>query len=172
MTGVPGALMSALLGAVLGGCVSLPASKDTGLRVVVALPVPLPAGSAHSIFQQGRVVRAASLFEPFCELEVSTLAPEPSQLPAGRYRVTRVAHRLLQDPITRIPAVPLGLDCTDGVFQESIWRLMPADAGTDPDARQLRCIAPYFDCRFGPPLAASQIQLVVGHHLAIEVTGP
>jgi hypothetical protein len=164
-------VIGTLLGAMVGGCVSPPATTDTGLRLAVARPVPLPAGSAHAIFQHGRVVGAASQFEPFCELEVNTVRPERRMLRTGHYRVTRRVHRLLKDPTTRIPAVPLGFDCFEGVFQESIWRLAPADAKTDPDARHLRCIAPYYDCRFGPPLAADQMQLVVGRYLTIEVAG-
>ncbi len=156
----------------LGGCAAPPATTDTGLRLAVARPVPLPAGSAHTIFQHGRVVGDANQFEPFCELEVNTVLMERRVLPTGRYRVTRLVHRLLKDPTTRIPAVLLGLDCFDGVFQESIWRLAPADAKADPDARHLRCIAPYYNCRFGPPLAADQVQLVVGPYLTIERAGP
>jgi len=168
-TAVRGAPLVAALAAALSGCVAPPPSNDTGLRLEVQRPVPLPAGSAHAVLQHGRVVRAANLFEPFCELEVNTVTPERRDVPPARYRVTRVAYRLLKDPITRIPAMPLGYDCFDGVFQESTWRLAPADATADPDARQLRCIAPYYNCTFGPPLAVDQVQLVVGRYLAVDV---
>jgi hypothetical protein len=174
-TAIRAAALGALVGVCVAGCaLSTAGDADTGLRVSVPRPLPLPAGSAHTIFQGGRIVRAASLFEPFCELEVNTVAPERRSLPPGSYRVTAIGQRLLRDPITRIPAVPQGLDCSDGLFQESQWRLTPAaaDAGPTADARHLRCIAPYFDCRLGPPLSVDQVQLVVGRHLRIEVAGP
>jgi hypothetical protein len=159
------------VGAGLGGCALPPTapSADTGLSITMRQPVPIPGGSAHAIFQHGRVVCAASLFEPFCELEVSTVAPARRPLAPGRFRVTRIGHRLLRDPITRIPAVRTGFDCEDGIFQESLWRLAPADAGASPDVRRLRCIAPYHQCRFGPPLSVDQVQLVVGPYLAVGV---
>jgi hypothetical protein len=165
---------AALLACALTGCATPPLmdTAGTGLHVAVRRPVPLPAGSAHASFQGGRVVRAASLFEPFCELEVNTVAPERRALAVGRYRVSRVTHRLLRDPITRIPAMHTGFDCDDGVFQESLWRLAPAVPTAGADARHLRCIAPYYHCRFGPPLSVDQVQLVVGAHLAIDVSDP
>jgi hypothetical protein len=153
----------ALPGAVDGG------GGDTGLRVDVRRPVPFSPGSAHASFQRGRVVRGTSLFEPYCQLEVNSVAPERRQLGTGRYRVTRISHRLLRDPITRIPTVYPGFDCNDGVFQESKWRLAPADAAASTEPRQLRCIAPYHNCTFGPPLSVDQVQSVVGDYLGVRV---
>jgi hypothetical protein len=164
---------AALLAALLGGCAlpTDPGGADTGLRVEIRRPVPLPAGSAHANFQSGRVVRATNLFEPYCQLEANLVAPERRELAPGSYRVVRISSRLLRDPITRIPAVYPTFDCSDGVFQESRWRLAPATAEASTDVRELRCIAPYYNCTFGPPLAVDQVQLVVGDRLGISVAG-
>ena len=161
--------LSALLLASLAGCALAPAgSGDTGLRLRVEQPVPFPAGSAHATFQRGRVVRQASLFEPYCQLEVNTVAQRRRTLGPGRYRVTRITSRVLRDPVTRIPLLRPALDCHDGIFQESIWRLAPDDdPGAYGEIRHLRCIAPYYNCTFGPPLALDQVQQVVGPYLAV-----
>ncbi|WP_058558043.1 hypothetical protein [Thiohalocapsa sp. ML1] len=161
----------ALIAALLGGCAlpTAPGGGDTGLRVEIRRPVPLPAGSAHANFQFGRVVRGTNLFEPFCQLEANLVAPERRDLLPGAYRVSRVGNRLLRDAITRIPAVYPTFDCSDGVFQESRWRLAPASAEATTDVRELRCIAPYYNCTFGPPLSVDQVQLVVGDYLGIAV---
>lgn len=171
-TGAGARLFSALpllLVTGLAGCGLAPTgSGDVGLRLRVERPVPFPTGSAHATFQHGRVVRQASLFEPYCQLEVNTITDRRRTLGPGRYRVTRITSRVLRDPITRIPLLRPALDCDDGIFQESIWRLAPDDdPGAYGEIRHLRCIAPYYHCTFGPPLALDQVQQVVGPYLAV-----
>jgi hypothetical protein len=163
---------SLALCAALGGCAVPTTDVATGLRVSAERAVPFPAGSAHATFQHGRVVRQASLFEPYCQLEVDTVVPRKRVLAPGRWRVTRIGTRILRDPITRIPLLHPRLDCNDGIYQESIWRLAPDAPGANPVVRHLRCIAPYSDCRFGPPLAMDQMQQVVGPYLSVTRQGP
>jgi hypothetical protein len=157
----------------LAGCALPPAGGgDAGLRLRVERPVPFPPGSAHATFQHGRMVRQASLFEPYCQLEVNTVADRRRTLGPGRYRATRSMTRVLRDPVTRIPMMWPTLDCDDGIFQESIWWLAPdEDPGAYGEIRHLRCIAPYYNCTFGPPLALDQVQRVVGPYLAVARVG-
>jgi hypothetical protein len=159
-------LLAALLAA---GCVP-PSRQATNLVLRIEPGVQVPAGRAHAAFQNGRQVRATNKYAPYCELETRTLAGEgPKPVPAGRYSVTGISGRLLRDPITRIPALLTGIDCSDPVYQESQWWLGGEGA---EDLLYLRCLAPYFDCRIGPPLGPDQVQQVLGRYVAVEVLAP
>ncbi|MGD8208039.1 MAG: hypothetical protein PVH47_08175 [Thiohalocapsa sp.] len=162
--GVAGCILSALPG-------TGPVRGDTGLRVEISAPITIPAGSAHASLQHGRVVRATSKLDPYCELEVRSVGETARRLMPGRFIVARIGERLLLDPTTRIPALapglPLGgLGCLDPLYQESIWYLR---AGQPSELMYLRCIAPYFDCRLGPPLSPDQVQQVAGRYLSVLV---
>ncbi len=151
----------------IGGCAFTAATEDTGLSLTVTKPIRIPAGRAHAILQQGRLRSASNKLDAYCELEVRTLAPEGgSRISAGDFSVRRISRRLLLDPTTRIPAISVATSCSDPLFQESIWWL----ASTAPsDVMYLRCIAPYYNCAFGPPLSPDQVQQQVGGYFAVRV---
>jgi hypothetical protein len=158
---------AALAALICSGCVMpFPDQNDAGIRLVVAAPIEIPAGSAHASFQRGRRVRGTSKLDPYCELEMRDVGEVPQRLESGEFRVGRMSRRLLLDPITRIPAVTVVTSCSDPLFQESIWRLR-----SQPPSRvlYLRCITPYYNCSFGPPMSPDQVQQVVGRYLAISV---
>ncbi len=153
----------------LSGCGLLAKDDgDTGLRLSIMAPVPIPRASAHASFQGGRVVRATNKFEPYCELETRVVAEVPQRVESGNFRVSRISNRLLIDPITRIPALLGGFSCSDGLFWESIWWLQAESPST---VLYLRCIAPYYNCRMGPPLSPDQVQQVTGHYLSVVNLG-
>jgi len=163
-------LMSGLLAALVcgaGGCVFSGLPQDTGLSLTVTSPIRIPAGRAHAILQQGRLASASNKLEAYCELEVRTVAPAGgSRVETGDFTVSRISRRLLLDPTTRIPAVTVVTSCSDPLFQESIWWL----TSTAPsDVMYLRCIAPYYNCAFGPALSPDQVQQQVGRYLAVKV---
>jgi hypothetical protein len=142
---------------------ALPRSPELGLALSLGA-VEIPAGSAHRVFQAGRPVGAASTLDPFCELEIATVSEQPQQVAPVRARVTRVSQALLKDPITRIPALIGGIDCSEPVFRETIWWLA---ADRSSPILWLRCLAPYFDCRIGGPLSPAQVQAVMGPALQL-----
>jgi hypothetical protein len=150
----------ALLG--LGGCAA-PRYLEPGIELELSA-VEIPAGSAHTVFQDGRQVGGASNLEPYCELEIATVSEQPQRVSPVRLHVTGVRQALLRDPITRIPALIAGFSCSDPVFRETVWQL-----GSDRPSPVLwlRCIAPYFNCRIGGPLTPAQIQGVVGPTISI-----
>ena len=156
-----------LTGVVLAAGCMPPPRQSTGLVLRIEPGLSIPPGLAHAAFQHGRQVRATNKYDPYCELETRALAGDsPEPVAPGRYPVTGVSRRLLLDPITRIPALLTGIDCSDPVYQESTWWLGGEGAG---DLLYLRCLAPYFDCRIGPPLAPDQVQEVLGRRIAVEV---
>ncbi|MEA3642299.1 MAG: hypothetical protein VBE63_20495, partial [Lamprobacter sp.] len=163
-------LLALMLMAAMSGCAYDGRSQDRGDRgisVAVMAPIRIPPGRAHTILQQGRLASASNKLNPYCELEVRTVAPKDGAwVSSGEFRVAYVRHRLLLDPTTRIPALTLVSSCSDPVFQESIWQLTPA---LPSDVMYLRCIAPYYNCAFGPPLSLGQVQQQVGRYMAIEV---
>jgi hypothetical protein len=151
----------------LGGCAFIGPPRDTGLSLTVTSPIPIPAGRAHAILQHGRLASASNKLDAYCELEVRTVAPAGgARVEAGDFTVSRISRRLLLDPTTRIPAVTVVTSCSDPLFQESIWWLASAARS---DVMYLRCIAPYYNCAFGPPLSPDQVQQQVGRYLAVEV---
>jgi len=159
---------AALLAFIGSGCaMPNPDQGDAGIGVVVTAQIEIPAGRAHASFQRGRLVRGTSQLDPYCELETRDVAEVPQRLESGEFRVGRISQRLLLDPITRIPAVTLVTSCSDPLFQESILRLrsqMPSRV------LYLRCITPYYNCSFGPPMSPEQVQQVVGRYLAVSVS--
>jgi hypothetical protein len=142
----------------------------TGLSLTVKKPIVIPPGRAHAILQGGRLASASNKLAPYCELEVRTVSgAEPQRITTGSFHVSRVTNRLLLDPTTRIPAIFVATSCSDPLFQEGVWWLGSAEPS---DVMFLRCIAPYYNCAFGPPLWPEQVQQQVGRYLAIAVADP
>jgi hypothetical protein len=163
------ALLVALV-VVAGGCAWEARPAFTGLSLTITRPIVIPSGRAHAILQAGRLAPASNKFEPYCELEVRTVSgATPQRLTSGEFRVGRTTQRLLLDPTTRIPAVFVASSCADPLFQESVWWLASAEPS---DVLFLRCIAPYYNCAFGPPLSPDQVQQQVAPYLAVRVAGP
>ncbi|WP_200285572.1 hypothetical protein [Rhabdochromatium marinum] len=159
------AFLVAVLVLGVGGCAVNPPAGDTGLRVRVTAPVKIPAERAHATFQRGRLANVSSKLEPYCELEVRRVSPaQGARIESGEFVVSRINSRLLVDPTTRIAAITLVSSCSDPLFQESIWWLR---SDTPSDVIYLRCIAPYYNCAFGPPLQPPQVQQQVGRYLAV-----
>ncbi|WP_200381185.1 hypothetical protein [Thiococcus pfennigii] len=157
--------LSTTLAALPAGCAFDGPPAATGLSLTVTAPITIPPGSAHVVLQDGRLASAGNRLEPYCELEVRTVSgDQPQRITSGEFRVSRASHRPLRDPTTRIPAL-LGLrSCAEPIFQEFTWWL----ASTAPsDVMYLRCLAPYYNCDFGPPLSPAQVQAQVGRYLTI-----
>lgn len=162
MTTVIGALIGVSL-LLLSGCATRPSSSGVQ-GVQLTDTVTIPAERAHTKFQAGRQVGGVDYSEPYCELEIKTVAEQPQQVPAVSLRVRRESLVLLKDPITRIPALIAGFSCFDDLYQESIWWL----TGDEPSpVVYLRCLAPYFNCQIGGPLTPAQVQQVVGSRILI-----
>jgi len=146
------------------GCATRPRSSSIrGVELTRA--VTIPAQRAHTKFQSGRQVSGANFSEPYCELEIRTVAEQSQRVAAGSFRVSRESQTLLKDPTTRIPALIAGFSCSDDVYQESIWWL---DGDALSPVLYLRCLAPYFNCRIGGPLSPAQVQQVVGSRIEIK----
>jgi hypothetical protein len=159
-----GLLLCLALG--VAGCTHAPGQpRVAGFEVEIPEPIRIPPGSAHASFRGGRQVAGVSLLEPFCELEIATVSDAGQMSSSGNFRVVSSRYTLLKDPITRVPALMAGFGCSDTLFQESVWRLR-SDPGSN--VRSLRCIAPYFDCRLGPPLTLPQSQQVIGPQMRIR----
>ena len=150
----------------LVGCAIDGQPPATATSVTVTAPITIPPGTAHVALQGGRLANAGNDLSPYCELEVRTVSgDEPQRITTGEFRVTRVSQRLLRDPMTRVPAILAPSSCSDPLFQELVWWL----SSTEPsDLMYLRCIAPYYNCAFGPPLSPPQIQEQVGRYLTIR----
>jgi hypothetical protein len=102
-------------------------------------------------------------------LEIETVSEEPQRLEPERVLVGRISQAFIKDYNARAPALLGGLSCHDLVFQETIWWF---DPGMESSLTYLRCLAPYTNCNFGPPLSAEQMQEVVGDALSIQFDGP
>jgi hypothetical protein len=144
--------------------------ESTGLSVTITAPIAIPSGQAHTVLQGGQLAYASNRLAPWCELEVRTLAgAEPTIIKGGDFKVSRITSRLLLDPTTRIPALFAGTSCMGPLFQEGVWWL----ASNEPsDVMYLRCIAPYYECTFGPPLGPAQVQQQVGRYLTVREEAP
>jgi hypothetical protein len=126
---------------------------------VLLRDVRIPPNTAHTVFQGGRQVSAAGIEHPYCELEIETVSEGPQWAKAGTYQVRRQGFALLKDPTTRVPALVAGIDCSDPLFQESLWLLRAEISG---NLHSLRCIRPGYHCAIGPPIELSQVSEVMG----------
>lgn len=165
----PGPYLSVALalGLMAGGCAVRNGPSQAPVWVDLAAPVSIPAGSAHARFQGGRQVAGASRLAVYCELEIETVSDQAQWAQAGRYPVLRQRFTLLKDPTTRIPALFTEFSCSDPLFQESFWRLGRASGG---NLYALRCIRPFYNCAFAPPLRLGEVGTVTGD--AIRIEGP
>ena len=100
-------------------------------------------------------------------ISTPTVSDRPDWAQSGRYPVLGQRHTLLKDPTTRIPALFTELSCSEPLFQESLWRLGTASGG---NLYALRCIRPYYNCTFGPPVRLGEVGTVTGD--AIRIKGP
>jgi len=148
------------------GCALEQRPDATGLSLRITAPILVPPGRAHATFQDGRLVSASSELEPYCELEVRDVSGTSAQrLTGGTLEVTGIGSRVLRDPTTYIPAMPMMTSCSDPLFQELVWQLRSDEAS---EVMFLRCIAPYYNCAFGPPLSPHQVQRQLGRYLAVS----
>lgn len=144
------------------GAARLP--SHAAMSVELTRPVTIPAGSAHAKFVGGRQVPGVSRLEPYCELEIRTVADSPQQALPGVYPIRARRFTLLRDPVTRLPALVTRSSCSDALFQESLWLLAPG-AG---NLHSLRCIRPLFHCEMAPPLGLDAAAGVVGPVLRVD----
>lgn len=163
------ALGALFLALVTGGCALGDRPGSEGLLVEIPAPVTIPAGSAHARFQGGRQVAAASRLAPYCELEIKTVSDRPQQARPGQYPIRGQRFTLLRDPTTRIPALLGGISCSDPLFQESFWRVETASGG---NLYALRCIRPFYNCAFVPPLGLGEVGAVTGPAIRVAGLGP
>jgi hypothetical protein len=154
---------AALMAAGCAGGVGLAPAIPIALEI--PNPLIIPAARAHTKFQKGRQVYTVNRYDPWCELEIRTVSEQPQRVEPGRFHVHRVQQAFIKDYNTRISAVLAGFSCDDLVFKETVWWLAPEKPSP---VMYLRCLAPYVNCRFGPPLSLSQIQDVVGPKIRVE----
>lgn len=165
-----GSALILLLALTVSGCALQPSAPTPPLSLTVTAPIPIPAGQAHAVFQSGRLAGAGSRLAPYCELEVRRVSgAEPQLITQGDFQVSGIRHSVLLDPTTRLPAFIFGSGCSDPLYQESIWTLR-SDAPSE--VLFLRCLAPYFNCTFGPPLTPEQVQQQVGRYLRVHAAEP
>ncbi|EXJ13374.1 hypothetical protein [Imhoffiella purpurea] len=159
-----------LLAVALVGCASPSRSGLESIGLSIGAPIEIPPQRAHAILQNGRLAGSSNKIAPYCELEVRRVSgEEPQWIRQGTFRIGRVSERILIDPTTRIPAFFQVTSCSDPLFQESVWWL---ESQAPSQVLFLRCIAPYYNCRFGPPLSVEQVRQVVGDHLIIDTAEP
>ncbi len=158
-----------MLALAASGCAIQPPAPTPELSLTVTAPILIPSGRAHAVLQNGRLVGAGSRLAPYCEFEVRRVSgAEPQPITHGDFRVSRIRHSVLLDPTTRIPAFLFGSSCADPLYQESVWTL---HSEAPSEVLFLRCLAPYFNCAFGPPLTPQQVQQQVGRYLQVQVAG-
>jgi hypothetical protein len=152
---------------VLTGCSGGWGPRGPAALVEIADPIPIPAGSAHTDFQDGRQRAGVSWERPYCELEIETVAETAQEARPGRYRVTAERRVLLKDPITREPALLFGVGCWgDPLYWETLW-LLGGDTGGN--VHSLRCIRPGFHCRIPPPMTLADVPGTTGSAIAVAL---
>lgn len=159
----------ALLAAALAfGCARMSGAEPAAGALELKRDVTIPPATAHTVFQGGRQVMAAGIEQPYCELEIQTVSESEQMANAGRYPIRSARFALLRDPVTRIPALMGGFDCSDPLFQESLWLVSALPGG---NMHSLRCIRPGFHCQIGPPITLSEIAPILGPGLVEPVGG-
>jgi hypothetical protein len=86
-----------------------------GARVILNVPIEIPAGEAHVDVQGTWVGRGASETDPYCIFEVSTLSPAPQTVEPDTFEVWRVGRSIspssdwgLREPV-QVAGVGIGI---------------------------------------------------------------
>ena len=149
-----------LQGCFVGVSATSPVYASPVLELVLTAPLRIPAGTAHVTFQDGQVVGSADRYRPYCEFEIDAISQQPQEVPPGRFEVRSSAYRTLSDELAGIPAFPVfSLDCSDGIYYESRWRLRSRHY---PGARVLICREVFDACRPGRYPGPPQIRQALG----------
>lgn len=113
--------------------------------VEILIPVTIPPNRARAVFQQGKPVDGAYPYEPWCELEISTVSEQPQQVDKDLLVVTRRNTAVLSDPVARLPlAGPfVDISCGDMIYYETEYRLA---SDRQPGIRKLSCLQAFNAC--------------------------
>jgi len=137
---------SSVAGCHLGVAASTSVQPLAPAHLELLEPITIPAGSAHTVFQEGRQTRGADHYRLACEIEVEDVRDVPQTVQPDRFRVVRAGFRRLRDELAGIPEVVPGFrwDCTEDVFLESRWWLR---SERQPQVRVLICREAFPACR-------------------------
>lgn len=127
--------------AILTGCQNWPDARYVtpgAAALEVLAPVTIPANRARAHFQHGGPVFSVDAYEPYCELEISTVAEQPQRVERDVFLVRRVTTAILSDPEARLPLSGpfVDIDCGDRVYYEVAYRLA---SDLQPGVRKLSC---------------------------------
>lgn len=133
---------------VLTACQSGPVPRYASSRIAtveILTPVTIPPGRARAVFQDGRAVDGAYPYDPYCELEISTVSEQPQQVQKDLLVVTRAGTAVLSDPVARLPlAGPfVDLECGDKIYYETTYWLA---SDRQPGVRKLSCLQAFNAC--------------------------
>lgn len=143
---VAACLAPALLG--VSACQTLTGSgyaPERIARVEIVRPVTIPANRARATFQGGHPVSGAYPYDPYCELEVSTVSEQPQRVEKDVFVVTRSGTAVLSDADARLPiAGPfVNVTCGDLIFYE-VEHWLASDL--QPGVRKIRCLQGFNAC--------------------------
>ena len=114
-------------------------------RVEIVQPVTIPANRARATFQGGRQVSGGYPYNPYCELEISTVSEQPQRVETDVFVVTRSGSALISDADARLPiAGPfVNVTCGDLIFYE-VEHWLASDR--QPGVRKIRCLQGFNAC--------------------------
>lgn len=154
---------------VLAGCQSWQGSRVANLTTVeIVKPVTIPANRARAAFHDGQQVDGAYPYDLYCELEVSTVSPQPQRIDTDLFVVTKTKSAFLSDAESRLPIGGpfVEVNCGDLIFYEVEYRL---GSNIQPGVRKLRCLQGFNACEEGVvSLSLESIAVTLGPSFVVS----
>ena len=139
-----------------------PASPLNELELTRQLQIP--AGTARAYFQHGAQSPSKDRYQPYCELEISTVAQQPQLLAPDTFAITGTMLRMVSDEDSGMP-VRLTFYGGQDVFHEIHMRL---SSRQQPGVRKLICRSWTQDLGRGRYLSIQEMQAVLGDTLLFK----
>ena len=133
-------------------------------RLELTRKLRIPAGSARAYFQHGRQIPSKDRYQPYCELEIVTVAQYPQQVAPDTFDIVGTGLRMVSDEDSGMPVWP-GFYGGQDIFHEIHMRL---SSSQQPRVHRLICRSWSQDFGRGRYLSIQGIQAVLGNTLLFK----
>ena len=124
----------------------------------------IPTGAARAYFQHGAQTASKDRYQPYCELEISTVAEQPQRVAPDVFAITRLARRLVSDEESGMPVRTEFFGSRDIFHESHLW----LSSRRQPGVRKLICRSWTQDLGRGRFLSVREMQAVLGSGFVLK----
>ena len=120
--------------------------------------------AARAFFQHGAQTASKDRYQPYCELEISTVAEQPQRVAPDTFAITGMVRRLVSDEESGMP-VRIDIFGSQDIFHEThLW----LRSERQPGVRKLVCRSWAQDLGRGRFLSVREMQEVLGGNFELK----